>query len=389
MRRLRIKGLVKVADSVRRELSQPLSSAQKKRLRETVMTSLRQVDRIVAKHGVTVDHFPEPTRRAYRFLATLDFDAITSQVTAVPDVAARGNVSLVGLKSYLDGVLASLAQPVPADKADELHEAIRSANENIEDHLQINSLIAMDLTTQCRSIRGWLAFFAERENFDAYLAAMQRARPAFESAIGSNARFSTPAVIEFRPTHGLYRVRGYSNATRAVLVTPMICFTDEQFQSVAEAAINCGPKQALVKAASSEEYQGIQAELEALCGVEERTAGIHRNLEASFNRVVATYFGGSLPRPRLTWSKAFTGRKFGHYDPVRDTVMISCTLDRADVPEYVLDSVMHHELLHKKLGVGWHSGRMTSHTPEFREQERLFTRLREAEAILRRLAGEM
>jgi hypothetical protein len=32
---------------------------------------------------------------------------------------------------------------------------------------------------------------------------------------------------------------------------------------------------------------------------------------------------------------------------------------------------------------------MTAHTPESREQERLFTRLHEAEAILRRLAGEM
>lgn len=388
MRRLRIKGLVKVANSARRELSQPLSAARKERLRETVASSLRAVDRIVAKHGVTIDHLPEPTRRAYRFLASVDLDSIPSQTVAGSDKPALGDVTLVGLKGFLDRVVARLAEPMSAKKADELHQSIQSASRNIEAPLLANRLSAAELTTQSRSIRGWVAFFSERENFDAYLAAVGRAHPAFESAIHTSARFSAPAVIEFRPSHGLYRVRVYSNATRIVLATPMMYFTDELFESVAEGAINCGPKQAIVKATSSEEYQGIQAELEALSGVEEQIAGVHRDLEASFNRVAEKYFGGTLSRPRLSWSKAFTGRKSGHYDPVRDTVMISCTLDRADVPEFVLDSVMHHELLHKKLGVGWHDGRMRAHPQEFRKEERRFERYHEAEVILRRLVGE-
>lgn len=234
-----------------------------------------------------------------------------------------------------------------------------------------------------------MAFFSERENFDVYVKAIERSRPAFESAIHTDGSFSAPAVIEFRPTYGLYHVRGSGRATRIVLPTPMICFTRELFEALAEAAFNKGPKQPLVEAASSEEYQGIQAELEALGGVEEQTAGAYRDLEASYNRVVAAYFGGDALRPRLTWGRDFTGRKFGHYDPVRNTVMISATLDRADVPEFVLDAVMHHELLHQKLGVGWHNGRMNAHPPEFRQQERLFPRLHEADVILLRLAREM
>ena len=389
MRRLRIKGLVGVANSVRRELSQPLSPARKERLRVTVATSLKQVDRIVAKHGVTVEHLPEATRRAYRFLASVDLNSIPSQMAADSDRPARGNVSLVGVKSYVDDVLAQLAEPISADQADELHGSIRSASENIESHLQVNGLSSADLTTQSRSTRGWVAFFSKRENLTAYLAAIVRARPAFESAIRHNPQFSTPATIEFRPTRGLYRVRGYRDATRIVLPTPMICFASELFEALAEAAINKGPKPVVFEAASSEEYQGIQDELEALCGVVEQTAGAFRDLSVSFNRVAAAYFGGDGLRPRLTWSGSFTGRKFGHYDPVHDTVMISATLDRADVPEFVLDSVMHHELLHKKLGVGWNNGRMSVHTSEFREQERRFARFHEAEAIRRRLAGEM
>ena len=353
-----------------------------------VADALRDVHRIVTKHGVAVDHLPAPTRRAYKFLATLDIDSIPSRGAAESGYPVRGSVSLRGIKSYLDGLLARLAEPVCPDEPNELYHSIQSASRNIEAHLQSDGLTVTDLTTQSRAARGWLAFFAERENFDAYLGAVARARQAFESVVRHHARFSVPVVIEFRPTRGLYRVRGYSNATRVVLATPMICFTIEMFGPLAEAAINGGPKQALVEAASSEAYQGIQAELEVLSGVVQQTAGVHRDLDASFNRVVATYLGGSLPRPQLTWSKVFTGRKFGHYDPVRDTVMISCTLDRTDVPEFVLDSVMHHELLHKKLGVGWHNGRRKTHPPDFRKEERRFERYHEAEAILRRLASE-
>lgn len=389
MGRLRIKGLVSVANSVRHDLSQPLSPTRKERLGETVATSLQQVDRIVAKHGVTVEHLPEPTRRAYRFLASVDLNSIPTQTAVESDVPARGSVSLVGIKSYVDNVLAKLAEPISADKADELHGSIRSASENIESYLQVNGLSSADLTTQSRSTRGWVAFFSKRENLTAYLAAIVRARPAFESAIRHGTRFSTPVTIEFRPTRGLYRVRGYRDAMRIVLPTPMICFASELFEALAEAAINKGLKQVVFEAASSEEYQGIQAELEALCGVVEQTAGAFRDLSVSFNRVAAAYFGGDGLHPRLTWSGSFTGRKFGHYDSVHDTVMISATLDRADVPEFVLDSVMHHELLHKKLGVGWRNGRMSVHTSEFRDQERRFARFYDAEAILRRLAGEM
>jgi len=48
------------------------------------------------------------------------------------------------------------------------------------------------------------------------------------------------------------------------------------------------PKQPVVEAALTDEYQSVQAELEALGGIEEQTAGAHRDLEASFTRVVTT-----------------------------------------------------------------------------------------------------
>jgi len=387
MRQLRIKGLVKIASAVRRELSGPVAPGRKEELRRWVAQSLREVDRITAGQGVTVTALPEPSRRAYRFLQTVDFDGVPEQAADSEVPIPRGNISLVGINAILDEFAAKAAEPMTDRQADELHASIRQNSVDWEAYLQREGFTGADLTPKSRAPRGWLAFFAERENFDAYVAAVNRARAAFESAIARSRRFSAPAIVEFRPIRGLYRIRGFPRATRVMMDTPMMCFSAELFASVAEGAILGGPKQAMVEAAEGEAYQGIRAELDSLSGVEEHTAGVYRDLAVSFQRVVADYFGGSFPRPRLTWSRAFTGRKFGHYDSIRDTVMISCTLDRADVPEFVLDSVMHHELLHKKLGVRWHDGRMHAHPAEFRREERTFTQYAEADAILRRLAA--
>ena len=196
-----------------------------------------------------------------------------------------------------------------------------------------------------------------------------------------------PAIVEFRPMSGLYRVRGHRDGTRVVLPTPMICFTSEQFDALAHAMFNGGPKQPLLQATLTKEHQAVQAEIESLTGVEERTAGIHHDLGASYDRVVGKYFGETMVRPRLVWSKVFSSRKFGHYDAVGDTVMISCTLDRADIPDFVIDFIMYHELLHKKLGAVWRNGRKAVHTPEFRREEKRFKEYAAAEAALTALAG--
>jgi hypothetical protein len=113
-----------------------------------------------------------------------------------------------------------------------------------------------------------------------------------------------------------------------------------------------------------------------------RAVGRHHNLNAAFDRVNRAYFGGKMPRPKLTWNATFTRRKLGHYDFHTDTVMLSITLDDPKVPNYVVDFVMYHELLHKQLGVRAVNGRRRVHTPEFRRAERRFREWRKAERWL-------
>lgn len=169
--------------------------------------------------------------------------------------------------------------------------------------------------------------------------------------------------------------------------TPMVCFTKDLFEALAGLMIRREPnRQPILEAMAADTCQNIHAELEALGGVVELTAGMTHDLAASFGRVNSQYFQGRMDRPRLTWSRTFTGRKFGHYDPVRDTVMVSATLDRASVPECVVDFIMYHELLHKRHGIGWRSGRARVHTPAFKQQEQRFDQYEEAEAVLKEIA---
>ncbi len=355
-----------------------------------VSEAICQVDRLAADHKTTVRALPSASRRAYEFLCGLDFRQIASTAIESEAVRLRESVSFGGLTAHWERILNALADPnanAPS-QADRLHGSIANSSRDIERQIEAAGFRVCELTPRTRLARGWLAYFAQRENFDAYLAAVACARPVFEGLLQTHARFKPPVLLHFRPVRALYQVRGYLDGSRVVLPTPMIAFAAEMFEAVAGMAFNgVRARQEIVEATLTDDYQEIQAELDALGGAEEQVAGISHDLAGSFERVNRKYFAGALARPRLTWSRVFTGRKFGHYDRVRGVVMISSTLDRPEVPEYVVDSVMHHELLHQQLGIGWSNGRMLAHTAEFRKAERRFERYAEAEACLKRLAG--
>jgi hypothetical protein len=384
---LRIGGLVRMANRARRELAQPLSAQQRAHLQGMVTEALAQVDRILAQHGAQLQDLPAPTRRAYAFLASLDFAAPAPQASTDAAPPPRGSVSLTGLTSFWQHILDGLAQAATPDAQVKLYESIRTTSQKIERQLRNEQLGAAQLAVPSRAAFSWLLFFAERSNFDEYLAALGRATPILTAGVAALLRFPAPVRVHFRPGPGLYRVRGGPDGTRAMLPTPMITFSAELFMRLAELMFRGAPtRQLVLEATASEAYQDLLAELDARAGVAEHAQGAFHDLSASFERVRQAYFDGTLTRPRLTWSRTFTGRKLGHYDRITDTVMISCSLDRADLPTVALDFLIFHELLHKQLGVTWTGGRMAVHTPEFRAAEQRFAHYAEAEALLKKLA---
>jgi predicted metal-dependent hydrolase len=98
--------------------------------------------------------------------------------------------------------------------------------------------------------------------------------------------------------------------------------------------------------------------------------------------------GLTLPKvPTLSWSKTVSRHRFGHWDPDHNAVVISQVLDDPDVPEFVLDYVLYHELLHilHPVKMGSATKRIV-HSAAFRRDERRFPRWKEGEEWIRRLA---
>jgi hypothetical protein len=70
--------------------------------------------------------------------------------------------------------------------------------------------------------------------------------------------------------------------------------------------------------------------------IAEISRGQAYDLNVIFETVNCEYFASQMLKPRLTWNQVSTRRKFGHYDPVRDRIVISRTLDNFRVPRYVV-----------------------------------------------------
>ena len=105
---------------------------------------------------------------------------------------------------------------------------------------------------------------------------------------------------------------------------------------------------------------------------EHRPAGRHHDLGSLFVLLNQRYFDGSLPQPRLGWSKRVWRSQLGCFDPALNQIILNCQLDRPRVPRYVVSYVLYHEMLHVKHPMRFERCRRTSHSGQFREEEKRF-----------------
>lgn len=114
------------------------------------------------------------------------------------------------------------------------------------------------------------------------------------------------------------------------------------------------------------------------------------DLEAMFDRLNDECFAGTIPKPRISWSAKKTRYVLGRFDVTHNTIFISRIFDCLDIPSYVCEYVLYHEMLHvRHHSQTQHSqtqhSRLIVHTPEFRSEEKLFPRYREAKLWLKHL----
>lgn len=114
-------------------------------------------------------------------------------------------------------------------------------------------------------------------------------------------------------------------------------------------------------------------------------AGTVYDLQEIFDSLNQRFFHGLLARPEMTWSSTHSRQSLGHYDPAHNTIVVSRALDRAEVPRFVVEYLVYHEMLHLKHPVRLRGSRRCVHPPAFQRDEELFPHLEPARRFLKQL----
>ena len=110
------------------------------------------------------------------------------------------------------------------------------------------------------------------------------------------------------------------------------------------------------------------------------------DLDRMFSRLNRRYFPSELEKPTITWSQRRTRRILGHNDRVYEMITISKSLDSLDVPEWFVEYILYHEMLHIKHPSRLVNGRRYYHTSAFRADERRFPYYDDAQRWLEKVS---
>ncbi len=406
-KQLRIQGLVKAMRWARERLKAGIPPAEAEAFRVHVRKTVAQVDAICRNHGVAPSDLPTPSYRAYRFLKNLDLDHLPIAEDA-PEKLTRVRISgLVAIGNDLHAAFAAAAQPekgapvtfsVDEAQVQQWLERLQDLSKETERLCEEQGGTPGDLPIRSRRVYQWLTFLSEPANLMAHLDTVARLLAAAQKPRCGRRVPKVRRKLAFEPSlahvSSLYRAYSREETLEVTVHEGFVGAPDAVIEALVCAAllgdVGAEIRDVMRRYAESDAFAEVVEALE-LATVEalDQPEGRHYDLDEVFTRVNAEYFDGALPRPRLTWNKSITHRKMGHYHFPTDTVLISITLDSPDVPAYVVEFVMYHELLHKQMGFNVVNGRRYAHTSEFREAERRFARYEEAKAFEQRLSAGM
>jgi hypothetical protein len=112
------------------------------------------------------------------------------------------------------------------------------------------------------------------------------------------------------------------------------------------------------------------------------------DLDKMFQRLNRRYFDGQIEKPTLTWSQRRTRGILGHHEAARETIVVNKTLDSLEVPEWFVEYILYHEMLHIKHPARLIKGRRYYHTNAFRAEEQRFPYYEAAQDWLDHLARQ-
>ncbi len=105
-----------------------------------------------------------------------------------------------------------------------------------------------------------------------------------------------------------------------------------------------------------------------------------------FETINCKYFNNEIKKPTLKWNKRLTYSKFGEFNPLKYQITLSAVLAHKDIPKFVVEYVMYHEMLHIKHPMKSSNKRLHIHHNEFKEMEKKFPDYEKAESYLKNLS---
>jgi len=387
---LRIKGLVAVERALRERLRSGIPQGEVERFRGNVQRAVQAVESALARNRLTPADLPGPTRQAYLSLKGIDLDKLPI-TDGAPPPAGR----LVGIKNvtssarFCSAALAHLATEERPDAArlrqvaDRLSRDVRA----IEQICGRYDAAPSAMGAPSRQAYAWMKLLTVPVNLERHLDAMRRAMSIARRLLAARGAPPGRVVVEFvnSATFGRYRQQG--GAVRIELAEGFIAADDGVLEALIGSVVlekSAGRRKRYVDFTHTEAYRDVLLELDLAAEVDaDQPRGAAHDLDEVFEAVNAAYFGGRMSRPRLAWSDRLSTRQNGRFVPHHDRVVVSRTLDSPSVPRFVVEFVVYHELLHRKLGSVWSGSRARFHTSEFRREERRFARWQEAEEWLR------
>ena len=107
------------------------------------------------------------------------------------------------------------------------------------------------------------------------------------------------------------------------------------------------------------------------------------DMDRFFTAINRAVFKNMLPPCVMRWSRNRWRITLGLCDVKSRVITLNCALDDARVPDMIIASVIHHEMLHLYYGFSEaKNGHRRFHTPEFRSAEKIFPGYADAEKWL-------
>ncbi|BCL37966.1 SprT-like domain-containing protein [Nostoc sp. MS1] len=274
----------------------------------------------------------------------------------------------------------------------QLHKSLITKATIIEKICVEQQITPANLTEQSRKIYSWIKFLTDEDYLKLHIQNTGYLWETAKNILNRRGQKQLQLMIAIANLAGLYKGRVSASAASIIVSEGFINAPNTVLQALVESALIGKSRthtQIIRQFASTEEYSSVLLELDLIADVlADNTQGKVYNLDELFDKVNHEYFSSSLAKPRLTWSRINTYRKLGHYESARDRVVISLTLDDAKVPEFVVEFVLYHELLHKYHGTKWVQGKRMVHTKEFRDSESKFKFYNEASRWLKKSASQ-